>query len=591
MSDATYLGIPHEQLRFVRVIQGIEGFSANENGDLSIKLLEEANPDGRRNTTHGTLNAVVSNVIGGTFSESKFGIVANFMDVAKANELISMQPADTYFWNKDNGIQIPKATLFAPDNAELPKDITERVNVIKYQHGSTDAECFKHMNQAIKKHFHENKLPFYGVDGHGWVERPWHQAGVDHSGKDTEKVSEILGYKVEKGQHDGTPHESVENAIALLKAVEHDFNNINSKEDYEKANSYSLNQGGRTLKHDFDIAYYGFNDALKAMPSHHKDFYLDKFRDQFLKFELQMNERINGWYPPEQDAALNLVGAEKEVVSNKIKEIPHGFPSPTPNYNGPKPPPLPQNDIGLGFEGSDQSLVMLPPQAIYTGAMPPPIPHAIYTGAMPPPVPQPIYTGTTPPPPPLPQNMSSDAEMSKNNTFMRNYAAGIAGMGVTPNLIQEKQELESLAVTADETLDQLKVQLAEHGLDSDLSLGELNNRIDLKNDDAYGELAKDPKISMYLSNANDAYSDYYEGVNDHIQKVEFKYITQNSADPSDQQILNKSTEGHLTRLKANDMPMNDLNSNLDRFSSSINTKNSNTLNKQPKKEQTHSYEF
>ena len=94
----TYLNVDFEDLMFVRVMTDINNCTVDESGLLNLKLSNESAIN-QRNTTHGTLNGIVSDHLTGVFSNAKFAVIAPLIELAQSNELLSISPADTYFWN------------------------------------------------------------------------------------------------------------------------------------------------------------------------------------------------------------------------------------------------------------------------------------------------------------------------------------------------------------------------------------------------------------------------------------------------------------------------------------------------------------
>lgn len=578
MNNNKYLGVAREDLRFVRVIKGIDGFEAGPDGTLSMRLKQDSPV---RNTTHCTVNAVVSDHYAGKFSESKFAVIANFMDVAKQNELISMQPADSYFWNKDGGIDVPKATMFAPDNEQLPPEIEQNINIIRYPHGENDRESFKNMNQAIRYHFEKENLPFFNVDGHGWTDRPYQAPGTDPGGLDTALLSKALGYQVAHGLHSGGPYGNVEDSIQQVRDINRVFQSVESLDEFRLKNEFWERDTGRGIKHDYDLNKEWFNQALNKMPEHHQQFYRDQFQEQFSGFENRYENKMNQWYGPEQ---INEAPAPVPPALI-IGSVPPP-PPPQPIYTGTMPPPLPE-------------------QAIYTGNMPPPPPTAqqqIYTGNMPPPPPpagQQIYTGNMPPPPPPEQQLRGTEPPPppppvqpppQPNSFFDSYKAGFVGLGVGFALAMDKNELALSAVHARDSLSDLRSEITKKGLEANMSLQELNERLMSGTDDKYSELAKDPKIMRHLEQAKEAHQDYSEHLEDHLTLLKADYTQQGQYQPNDKARFQEISASLMEPLKQSGISYQGSQNQVEAISTSIDQKAA-PLTQEARKKQTHSLDM
>lgn len=343
INNNKYLNIPHEDLRFVRVVVGLQDSTVDQQGNLVLNLPDEINYN-KRNTTHGTLNGVVSDHLMGGFSQSKYAVIAPLIEMAQNNEMLSMSPADTYFWNKNKGVSIPKATVIAPSDAELPKGMNEQLNIIHYQPDHNDAsKNFANMSDAIQKHFEQQNLPFYGVDNRGWIKNNFHEAKMDN-GQDTQKVSEALGYKVGHGLHDGTAYSQLEDSFLAINKNLKLLNNINNKEEHEIINAERVNvQQEPSFGEFIDREMRNYQSNIETLPEHQQAFYQENVFPVLKELQSNYAEKLDKWYP-EPEMEMNHTANPP-----LINPLPKGMP-PVPNSTM---PPIPQ------FENSNKPLFEL----------------------------------------------------------------------------------------------------------------------------------------------------------------------------------------------------------------------------------------
>lgn len=316
MKNNQYLHLPLEQLTFVRVISGIDGFSAPEPG-----LLKMVCPTPARNTTHGTLNAVVSDHYAGSFRDSRFAVVSNLLDMAKQNELLSLAPADTYFWNQSSSVLAPDAVLFAPDNYPIPQQISERINIKTYPASASPDQNFKHLSQAIEQHFIEQNLPFHQVDGRAWVNLPYQRPGIDH-GAGLDNVANAIGYAIDSGLHDGTPHSRLEKVARDLQRLQVQCDQIHTKEQYEASYTLRAQQQQLPVMQELDQLGREYQFAMSKLLRQHKPFYSQLIEPVLEQVGQDMNHKLDVWYPVEN-------------LSTPAASMPPPPPPP------PSPPPIP----------------------------------------------------------------------------------------------------------------------------------------------------------------------------------------------------------------------------------------------------------
>lgn len=300
LENKKYLGIPFDALMFVRVIGGLDDCNVDEKGHLSLRLPENKTSIGMRNTTHGTLNAIVSDHIMGKFSESKFAVVSPLLDMAKNNELISLSPSDTYFWNVNKGVSIPNAILFAPEDHKLPSELGDELNVIRYKPNSDSQQNYANMTSAIGTYFKENDLPLYAVDNRSWRGRSLNEPTMDGSGRETKKIADHIGYPITWGLHDGTAYSELENIHVNISRTMKEFSSIDSAQAYYEANQkrmYSEQLPTFGEVHDRSLSQY--QSLIGELPEHHKDYYDHNVLPEINNFKTLLDQKIDIWYPLE----------------------------------------------------------------------------------------------------------------------------------------------------------------------------------------------------------------------------------------------------------------------------------------------------
>lgn len=335
LQDQKYLGIPFDHLRFVRVIKGLNDCDIDEQGNLSLKLPNDKTSIGMRNTTHGTLNAIVSDHLMGKFSESQFAVVAPLIDMAKNNELISLSPSDTYFWNVDHGVSIPNATLFAPEGNNLPPQLTnENLNIIRYKLDSDPQKNYANMTAAIDGHFKENNLPLYGVDNRSWLGRSLNEPKMDGSGKDTQKIADHIGYAITSGLHDGTAYSELENIHTNILRTKNEFSSVESVQAFRDANQQRMNHDQLpSFAEVYDSSLAKYKSLREELPEHHRDHYDHNVLPEINNYKEMLDQKIDVWYPPEptMEESSSLIVNQSTVV----------MPPPLPREATKQPPPIP----------------------------------------------------------------------------------------------------------------------------------------------------------------------------------------------------------------------------------------------------------
>lgn len=306
-NENKYLNIPFEDLRFVRVLSGLNDSTVDSNGTLNLALPDETNLN-KRNTTHGTLNAVVNDHLMGKFSNAKYAVVAPLMDMARSNEMLSISPSDTYFWNNNNSVKIPNPTVFAPSDAELNKSFSENLTVVRYRSDpSNPLNNYKNMTNAIKEHFDENNLPFYSVDNRSWDRTNPNDPKMDN-GADTKKVADYLGYNISYGLHDGTPYSELENIYLQASKTLTELNGLNTKQDYEQANNQRLNilqepSYGEVV--DYGLSHY--KELMGELPNHQRIYYNQNVLPTLNSLKNSFDSKLELWFGNDEELTVDDV--------------------------------------------------------------------------------------------------------------------------------------------------------------------------------------------------------------------------------------------------------------------------------------------
>ena len=318
-NDNKYLNIPFEDLRFVRVVSGLNDSTIDTNGTLNLALPDETNLN-KRNTTHGTLNAVVDDHLMGKFSNAKYAVVAPLMDMARSNEMLSISPSDTYFWNNNNSVKIPNPTVFAPSDAELNDSFLENLNVVRYPSDPSDSlNNYKNMTNAIKEHFDEKNLPFYTVDNRSWNRTNPNDPKMDN-GADTKKVADYIGYNISHGLHDGTAYSELENIYLQANKTLTELNGLNTRQDYEQATNQRLNilkepSYGEVVDHGLSQ----FKELMGDLPNHQRIYYNQNVLPTLNSLKNTFDSKLELWFGNDEELTVENVG------------------------NAPLPPPIPES--------------------------------------------------------------------------------------------------------------------------------------------------------------------------------------------------------------------------------------------------------
>lgn len=324
--NSKLIGVPVDKLTFVRVLAGIDGFTADNEGSLNTSLHESSFNSGRM-TTHGALNGVVRDHVYGTFSQSKFAVVGNLMEMCEKNELACIQPADTFFWSKNGRVQVPNATLFAPANEVLPEQIANNVSVIRYDAGANGKSEFDNLNDAIRGYLDKENIPNFGISMNGWARNTWVDNYAENSKQIASELCEQFGYtKVLNDLHSNTVYSKVENACEALQVLSATAEKINTLEEYEAYNINSMQKGGVRLSQTVGETITEMQKNLSNMPDHQSKVYLEVLEPLSNELSKSMQDKLDRWHskvPPPLPESLALVEPVAVNISNLPEPISH----------------------------------------------------------------------------------------------------------------------------------------------------------------------------------------------------------------------------------------------------------------------------
>ena len=166
--DQKFYDIPYDELTLVRVQRGIKEISGH-GSDLILnhKMSQE---DSVRNTMHFALNSYVQDHAYGRFNDAKFVFVAKLLDTAKENPISGLGASDTWFHAQNDSIVLPKATLIAPDTAQIPEDLLKSdVKIIIYTDSPDPTQAKVNRDAAITQELNDRQVPIRSIDLHNWV--------------------------------------------------------------------------------------------------------------------------------------------------------------------------------------------------------------------------------------------------------------------------------------------------------------------------------------------------------------------------------------------------------------------------------------
>lgn len=166
--DQKFYDIPYDELTLVRVQRGINEISGH-GSDLILnhKMSQE---DSVRNTMHFALNSYVQDHAYGRFNDAKFVFVAKLLDTAKENPISGLGASDTWFHAQNDSIVLPKATLIAPDTAQIPEDLLNSdVKIILYMDSPDPEQSKVNRDAAITQELNDRQVPIRSIDLHNWV--------------------------------------------------------------------------------------------------------------------------------------------------------------------------------------------------------------------------------------------------------------------------------------------------------------------------------------------------------------------------------------------------------------------------------------
>ncbi len=283
----TYLNESIDDLKLVRVVKDIENYQK-----IGDSLIINKNPnagDSIRNTTHFTLNGVVSDHAYGSFSDSKYAIIADLQDTAKANKVHGVSAADTWFWNENGSIKLNKPTLVMPENDKNIEKFAADFHIVQYQPSDITEENFSNLKDAVKKHFEEEKLNFYQIGMWGWANGG--HGMVQES--DQRIISEALGSpEILPSAHSGSNDEKMEQLNAEIVTNGAILNEIKTRDEFLNIKPLSVNDFMSEIADLKENKMYAHDYYLKSI-GQKLDVFNQAYKEKQSYFENQFNQRID----------------------------------------------------------------------------------------------------------------------------------------------------------------------------------------------------------------------------------------------------------------------------------------------------------
>lgn len=328
-----FQGVNFDDLKLVRVVKSLEnsGISGNQ---LIIKKLADEQSASLRNTLHFTLNSVVQDHAYGTFSESRYAVIADLKETSKQNKLVGLNEVDTFFWQKESGTALNNPTIFIPDTDKASLDKFSAFNTITYKSDEDPKQNFQNLTQAVKENFQANNLPFHSPSNWGWAGKP------QPDKYEFNALERHLGASNLVDRHDGSVYAEMEALKSRVHVLTEDLGAATDQNSFE-----SLQSG-----HESDVINTAFSDQLNRI-SHDaeiKAYFNEHLGSAIKNLNDLRQDKINTLYPETVESTINAV----------------------------QPPPLPKHSTTPSVNVSvDEAIRLLKSQAAPMAVMPPPIPN------------------------------------------------------------------------------------------------------------------------------------------------------------------------------------------------------------------------
>ena len=342
-----YQGVDYDDLKLVRVVKSLE--NSEINGD---QLLLHKAPNNQsaslRNTLHFTLNTVVQDHAYGTFSDSKYAVIADLKETANQNKIVGLNEVDTFFWQNENGTSLNKPTLFIPDNDQSNIDRFSAFNTVVYKSDEDEKQNFINLTQAVKENFQANNLPFHTPSNWGWSGKP------SASTQDFEALEQHLGAAGLVDRHDGSVYSTMESLKSRVQILAEDLSSVKDQQSLTELQ----------VGHESETIAAIYNTQMDAIAHDHEltDYFTKHLGAHIDKLNKLHQEQINLLFPePQNDSVV-------------------------------QPPPIPQDEAFSNTNISvSEAIRLLKEKEAAPTHMPPPLPQSAqpYTSAVqPPPIPQ-----------------------------------------------------------------------------------------------------------------------------------------------------------------------------------------------------------
>lgn len=342
-----YQGVDYDDLKLVRVVKSLE--NSEINGD---QLLLHKAPNNQsaslRNTLHFTLNTVVQDHAYGTFSDSKYAVIADLKETANQNKIVGLNEVDTFFWQNENGTSLNKPTLFIPDNDQSNIDRFSAFNTVVYKSDEDEKQNFINLTQAVKENFQANNLPFHTPSNWGWSGKP------SASTQDFEALEQHLGAAGLVDRHDGSVYSTMESLKSRVQILAEDLSSVKDQQSLTELQ----------VGHESETIAAIYNTQMDAIAHDHEltDYFTKHLGAHIDKLNKLHQEQINLLFPePQNDSVV-------------------------------QPPPIPQDEAFSNTNMSvSEAIRLLKEKEAAPTHMPPPLPQSAqpYTSAVqPPPIPQ-----------------------------------------------------------------------------------------------------------------------------------------------------------------------------------------------------------
>jgi hypothetical protein len=392
-----YQGVDFDDLKLVRVVKSLE--NSEINGDQFILHKASDNQSASlRNTLHFTLNTVVQDHAYGTFSDSRYAVIADLKETADQNKIVGLNEVDTFFWQNEKGTSLNKPTLFIPDNDTSSLDKYSAFNTVVYKSDEDAKQNFNNLTQAIKENFQANNLPFHTPSNWGWSGKP------SPSTQDFEALEQHLGAAGLVDRHDGSVFSTMESLKSRVQILAEDLSSVKDQQSLTELQ----------VGHESETIAAIYNTQMDAIAHDHEltDYFTKHLGAHIDKLNKLHQEQINLLFPePQNDSVVqpppipqdeafsntNISVSEAIRLLKEKEAAPTHMPPPLPQSAQPytsavQPPPIPQDQAFSNTNISvDEAIRLLKEKEVAPTHMSPPLPQSAqpYTSVVqPPPTPQ-----------------------------------------------------------------------------------------------------------------------------------------------------------------------------------------------------------